>query len=70
MAMQRIEDMSLLDIEATFGDYFESTPKQKDPLVGRLVVSEEFAQKVREGLPAEYSCFRNGAPIIIVSESK
>ncbi|AHZ60274.1 hypothetical protein HQ81_0166 [Dickeya phage phiDP23.1] len=70
MAMQRIEDVSLLDMEATFGDYFESTPKQKDPLVGRLVVSESFAEKVREGLPAEYSCFRNGAPVIIMGESK
>ena len=66
MAMQRIEDMSLLDMEATFGDYFESTPKQKEP----LVVSEAFAKKVREGLPAEYSCFRNGAPVIIMGESK
>ncbi|AKJ73614.1 hypothetical protein SP38_12 [Salmonella phage 38] len=32
MAMQRIEDMSVLDMEATFGDYFESTPKQKRTL--------------------------------------
>ncbi|WQZ19179.1 hypothetical protein HNGLIVSP_CDS0096 [Escherichia phage 241] len=49
MAMQRIEDMSVLDMEATFGDYFESTPKQeKTPLMGHLVVSEEFAQKVRD----------------------
>lgn len=70
MAMQRIEDMSLLDMEATFGDYFESTPKQKGPLVGRLVVSEAFAQKVREGLPPEYGCFRNGASVIVMGESK
>lgn len=70
MTMQRIEDMSLLDMEAAFGDYFEPTPKQKDPLVGRLVVSEEFAQKVREGLPPEYGCFRNGTPIIVMGESK
>ncbi|AXC41112.1 hypothetical protein HYP66_gp181 [Salmonella phage S118] len=70
MAMQRIEDMSVLDMEATFGDYFESTPKQKEPLVGRLVVSEAFTQKVREGLPAEYGCFRNGAPVIMIGESK
>lgn len=44
MAMQRIEDMSLLDMEATFGDYFESIPNQKEPLVEGLVSFEEFAQ--------------------------
>lgn len=71
MAMQRIEDMSQLDMEAIFGDYFESTPKQeKTPLVGCLVVSEEFAQNVRESLPPEYGCFRNDTPIIVMRESK
>lgn len=38
--------------------------------LGRLVVSEEFAQKVRDGLPPEYGCFRNGTPIIVMGESK
>ncbi|AEN94288.1 hypothetical protein SFP_0193 [Salmonella phage SFP10] len=57
MAMQRIEDMSVLDMEATFGDYFESTPKQEK---GHLVVSEEFAQKVQDTLPTKLNDGQGG----------
>lgn len=50
MAMQRIEDMSALEIEATFGDYFEEIPKKEDAQVMRFVTFEEFAEKTG-GIP-------------------
>lgn len=68
MAMQRIEDMSALEIEAAFGDYFETIAKKKDPLVGYPIVSEGFWQdrEVDQGIQGG---FRRGEMNIICAGS-
>ncbi|YP_009966670.1 hypothetical protein HYQ26_gp157 [Salmonella phage Se-G] len=48
MAMKRIEDMSEIEMEAAFGDFFDLSPKQKEHVLGHLVVSEAFIQNVQQ----------------------